>query len=200
MNDKKEALAKRLAEVDKNLEKKRLKWNLGIFVGYSLTISILITILVLNTVDSVILTWIYSLVPSIFLGGVCYWLNSLIWTNCCWSIRDTLDYQKKLEKEWNELISQEEKDNGVNNVDALVNKTIPSKYLNREYDEFQIKYIKEAIYKYGLSEKDIDYFLSLRDDPILLMEYSLHLKYEVDDYIEQVAREKAASEVLRIHK
>ena len=200
MNNKKEALAKRLAEVDKHLEQKRLKWNLGIFAGYSLAISILITISVLNTVDSVIFAWVYSLIPSILLGGLCYWINSLVWTNCCWSIRDTLDYQKQLEKEWKELVAQEEKSNCANNIDVSSNQTVPNKYLNRGYDEFQIEYIREAIYKYGLCEKDIDYFLSLRNEPILLMEYSLHLKYEIEDYIEDVARDKAAKEVLRIHK
>ena len=200
MNNKKEVLAKKLEEVDKHLEKKRLKWNLGIFAGYSLAISILMTILVINTVDSVILTWILSLIPSIFLGGVCYGINSLVWTNCCWSIRDTLDYQKQLEKEWKELVAQEEKSNCASNIDIFSNQTLPNKYLNRGYDEFQIEYIREVINKYGLSEKDIDYFLSLRNEPILLMEYFLHLKYEIEDYIEDVAREKAAKEVLRIHK
>ena len=108
MSEKIEALAKRIASLDKHLKVIRTKWNLGIIGLYSA-----ITFLVLRICDAdsltSILAWIGTVLASLFLGLVCYVINAVIWTNFCRSINETLDYKKKLEKEYNDLVMSEKR-------------------------------------------------------------------------------------------
>lgn len=195
MNTKKDMLAKQLTELDKHLEVKKLKWNMGIFLGYSIGVFILFLIGIESIFDNI--TYILGfLLVSLFLGGVCYWLNALVWITCCNSINETKNLKNKLEKKWEELIKEEQISDDVQSAKTQI---IPGKYLKRGYNEFQIEYIKEAFQKYGLTEADIDYFLSLKDEPELLMEYHYELKYEMEIYMEEVGRQKAAEEVFKTH-
>jgi hypothetical protein len=198
MSTKKEALAKQLIELDKYLESKKLKWNLGIFAGYTIGIFILFLFGVESIFDN-ILHVLVLLLASAFLGGICYWINALVWITCCNSINETTKYKNKLEKEWDELNKQEELNATTYDTSRQNDHPIPEKYLNRGYNEFQIEYIREALYEYQLTKNDIDYFLSLKDEPKLLMEYHFQLQYEIETYLEEEARERATKEVFKAH-
>ena len=54
------------------------------------------------------------------------------------------------------------------------------KYLNRGYSEEQLHHIWKAQHERGLTDEDIDYFLSIEDDPMLLPFYATGLKHTKD--------------------
>ena len=191
----KDNLAKHLLELDKQLEAKKLKWNLGMFFGYS--VGIFILFLVCN--NSVFDNLVYALVTfwiSIFLGGIIYCVNLLVWSKFFNSVDEMSKSKNKLEKDWQAIVNKEKTNSTVPTFQL---DTIPNKYLDRDYSDIQIEYIMEAFSKYGLTETDIDYFLGLKDEPLLLMEYSGELRYEIDVFVDEVAREKAAESVFKRH-
>ena len=108
MSEKIEALAKRIASLDKHLKETRAKWNLGIIGLYSAISFFVLRICDGNSPTS-LFGWIGLLLASIFLGLIFYVINAVIWTNFCRSINETLDYKKKLEKEYNDLVMSEKK-------------------------------------------------------------------------------------------
>ena len=168
-----------------------------IWLGYSVLIFSLFTIFIENNKSdwlSLLAFWAEFGLVSLVLGLFFYGVNVLVWTFYTQDINSTLSYVEYLEKQLNQ--------HKLNKETAVIKTEhhLPEKYLNRGYDELQIEYIKEALCVNGLTENDIDYFLSLKDDPNLLSMFSCHLKVEVEDYIEEFAREKVAKDVLAIFK
>ena len=105
MKENKTALAKQIVMVEKHLKEKRIKCFLGITVFYSV-----ISFGVLCIIDgrpATLLEFIGFLFASIFLGILFWLINAAIWTNCVQSINDTLNYKKRLEKEYSEILSDE---------------------------------------------------------------------------------------------
>ena len=106
--DKKKALALQMAAIEENLEKKRNRWFFGIWIGYSVvTFWLLKTI---KDIDSILDLLYYDpaqffsmLVASAALGLISWWVNSLVWTNFCNSIHETISVYEKLEKEYREI-------------------------------------------------------------------------------------------------
>lgn len=126
------------------------------------------------------------------LGIICYGVNAFIWSNCCRDINSALDYVECVEKRIKQPNLHD------NQIPLKEEHDLPEKYLNRGYDEFQLEYIKEALYTHGLTENDVDYFLELRDEPYLLLPYSINLEFEIEDYKEDIARKKAAEETFGV--
>ena len=108
MSEKIGALAKRIASLDKNLKVIRTKWNLGIIALYSVISFFVLRICDADSLTS-ILDWIGMILASILLGIICFVVNAVIWTNFCRSINEALDYKKKLEKEYNDLVVSEKR-------------------------------------------------------------------------------------------
>ena len=195
--ESKNQLIQQLEEANRRLKSVRRTWFLLIWLGYSVLIFSLFTIFIENNKSD----WLSLLafgaefgLVSLVLGLFFYGINVLVWTFCTKDINSSLCYVEYLEKQLNQPKL---------NKETAVIKTehhLPGKYLNRGYDEFQIEYIKEALYVNGLTENDVDHFLSLKDDPNLLSIFSCHLKAEVENYIEEFAREKVSKEVLDIFK
>lgn len=106
--DEKKALALRLIELEKYLEKKRRNWFLGIWLGYSAFIFICFQVRadVVNILEFILtdtIAFIQLLALSLIIGLVCWFINACIWSPCCNSIRDTTELMKDLEKRYNEL-------------------------------------------------------------------------------------------------
>lgn len=94
---------------------------------------------------------------SLALGLFFYGINAVVWSNCVRDINSSLSYVECLEKQLKQSETKQE------STIVKEEHRLPNKYLNRGYDEIQIEYIKEALYVNGLTEKDVDYFLSLKD-------------------------------------
>lgn len=92
--EEKKALARRIKELEKYLEKQRRKWFLGIWLGYSA----IAFWLIFDTTAK----FFESLIASAAIGLLCWLVNAIVWSNFCTSIRDTTDAIKNLEKRYNE--------------------------------------------------------------------------------------------------
>lgn len=116
--EEKKALAQRLIELEKRIEKKRRNWFLGIWLGYTAITYCNIRIIeyivnhyefdyLLELIFADLFTntakFFIELLISAVIGLFSWYVNSLIWSNCCNSIRDTVSVYEKLVKEYNNM-------------------------------------------------------------------------------------------------
>ena len=186
MNEK-EFLIKQQKESIQRLASVRRTWFLWIWLGYSGFIFWLF----LNLTEISGWGWLTTAIISLILGIICYGVNALIWSNCCRDINSALNYVEYIEKRMKQSDSQD------NQTPEKEEQALPEKYLKRGYDELQLEHIKEALHTYRLTEDDIDYFLEIKDEPHLLLPYGINLEFEIEDYKEEIAREKAVEETLK---
>ena len=106
--EEKKALALQIATLEKQLEKKRRNWFLGIWLGYSAVIFMFgqATRDMDNILDFIFtdtLAFIELLLLSLIIGVVFWFINACIWTAACNSIRYTTDLMKDFEKRYSEM-------------------------------------------------------------------------------------------------
>lgn len=97
--EEKKALARRIKELEKYLEKQRRKWFLGIWLGYSA-----VAFLLIKTTDFVsVATFFETLIVALVLGALCILPNAIVWHFFNENIRGITNKIKTLEKEYNEM-------------------------------------------------------------------------------------------------
>ena len=101
MNER-QNLYQQIKEYEKYLDKLRLKWFIGIWLGYS---AVILWLLCSRGIPS-IFVFAQSLIIALVLGCVCYWVNLAIWSNCCDNLDTKSKYLKELENKYNEIVQK----------------------------------------------------------------------------------------------